>query len=60
MEDIALCSAESGACRLVSRNVAPRGWVEHSTVLPVPERRAFLQVLATRPVFCAFFCWLSH
>ena len=57
MEDIALCSAESGACRLVSRNVAPRGWVEHSTVLPVPERRAFLQVPAKRSTF---FTSISH
>ena len=43
-EDIAFCDGASGSCRLAVTSIAPRGWLEQSAILPVPERNAFLQV----------------
>lgn len=47
-EDVAFCDAASGSCQLAVTNVAPRGWLEQSALLPVPARNAFLQVQLVR------------
>ena len=44
VEDIVACDVTTGTCRLATSNVAPMGWVEHSALVPVLERNAFLQV----------------
>ena len=43
-EDIVFCNAASGSCQVAVTSIAPRGWLEQSSILPVPERNAFLQV----------------
>ena len=43
-EDVAFCDAASGSCQVAVTSFAPTGWLEQSSLLPVAERNAFLQV----------------